>query len=101
MYAVGNDNPNPTRAAANAPPSTGDRLLLLPCGGRGARQGILVALVENTSLWPAMLVLDRVHPARRDGTWPPLFANPRVFGQATAGHALFGAVVGALVRRGR
>jgi hypothetical protein len=71
------------------------------CGGRGARQGILVALVENTSLWPAMLVLDRVHPARRDGTWPPLFANPRVFGQATAGHALFGAVVGALVRRGR
>jgi hypothetical protein len=67
-------------------------------GGRGVRQGVVAALVENTVLWPGMIVLDRVHPARRDGTWPPLFANPRVFAQSTAGHALFGAVLGLLVR---
>jgi hypothetical protein len=45
-----------------------------------------------------IFVLDRGHPARRDGTWPPLFANPRVVAQSTAGHALFGAVLGLLVR---
>jgi hypothetical protein len=70
-------------------------------GGRGMRQGITAALVENTVLWPGMVVIDRIHPARRDGTWPPLFANPRVFAQSTAGHALFGAALGALVRPGR
>jgi hypothetical protein len=67
-------------------------------GGRGVRRGVAAALLENTLLWPGMIVVDRVHPARRDGTWPPLFANPRVFAQATAGHALFGAVLGLLVR---
>jgi hypothetical protein len=70
-------------------------------GGHGARQGIAAALAENTVLWPGMLVLDRVHPRRRDGTWPPLFASPRVFLQASAGHALFGAVLGSLVGAGR
>jgi hypothetical protein len=70
-------------------------------GGRGVRRGVAAAVVENTLLWPGMLVLDRIHPARRDGTWPPLFANARVFAQSTAGHALFGAVLGALVRTDR
>jgi len=66
-------------------------------GGRGARRGITVALVENTVLWPGMLVVDRIHPSVRDGTWPPLFANRRAFASATAGHALFGALLGVLV----
>jgi hypothetical protein len=70
-------------------------------GGRGVRQGVAAALVENTVLWPGMIVVDRIHPARRDGTWPPLFANPRVFAQSTAGHALFGVVLGLLVRADR
>jgi hypothetical protein len=67
-------------------------------GGRGMRRGVAAALVENTVLWPGMIVLDRIHPARRDGSWPPLFANRRVFAQSTAGHALFGVVLGLLVR---
>jgi len=87
--------------AAHVAAGAGFGHLFERCGGRGGRQGVVAALVENTVLWPAMLVVDRVHPARRDGTWPPLFANPRVFGQATVGHAIFGAVLGALVRRGR
>jgi hypothetical protein len=68
-------------------------------GGRGVRQGVAAALAENTLLWPGIAVLDRFHPRRRDGTWPPLARNPRVFAQASAGHALFGAVLGAAVRR--
>jgi hypothetical protein len=70
--------------------------LFIRLGGRGVQQGVAAALVENTLLWPGMLVVDRVHPRRRDGTWPPLAGNPRVFAQATAGHALFGALLGAL-----
>jgi hypothetical protein len=67
-------------------------------GGRGIRQGVAVALVENTLLWPGIAVFDRIHPKRRDGTWPPLAANPRVFAQSTAGHALFGLLLGVAVR---
>jgi hypothetical protein len=69
-------------------------------GGRGIRQGVVAALAENTILWPGMAVMDRIHPARRDGTWPPLFASPRVFAQSMAGHALFGVILGALMPRG-
>jgi hypothetical protein len=67
-------------------------------GGRGPRQAIVVALAENTLLWPALGVFDRIHPKRRDGTWPPLVTSPRVFGQATAGHAFFGLLLGIGVR---
>jgi len=67
-------------------------------GGRGMRQGIAVALAENTLLWPAVAVLDRIHPKRRDGTWPPIATSPRAFGSATAGHALFGAMLGLALR---
>jgi hypothetical protein len=69
-------------------------------GGRGARQGVAAALIENTLLWPSLAVFDRIHPKRRDGTWPPLVSSPRVFASASAGHALFGALLGAAVRRG-
>ena len=67
-------------------------------GGRGPRAGIAAALAENTLLWPGMVVFDRIHPNRRDGTWPRLATNPRIFAQATAAHAFFGALLGALVR---
>jgi hypothetical protein len=46
-----------------------------------------------------MVILDRVHPDRRDGTWPPLARNPRIAVQEVAAHALFGATLGALVSR--
>jgi hypothetical protein len=65
-------------------------------GGRGVRQGVAVALAENTLLWPGLALFDRIHPKRRDGTWPPLVNSPRAFASASAGHALFGAVLGAL-----
>jgi hypothetical protein len=70
--------------------------LFVRFGRRGVRQGLLAALAENTLLWPLTGILDRVHPNRRDGTWPPILANPRAFASAAAGHALFGALLGAL-----
>lgn len=66
-------------------------------GGRGWKQGIAAAELETIALWPAMAVVDRVHPDRRDGTWPPLVTNGRAFALTVAGHALFGALLGALV----
>ena len=73
--------------------------LFVKLGGRGVRDGIAAAVVENALLWPGMFVVDRMHPRRRDGTWPPLARNPRVFAQATAGHALYGALLGMLGSR--
>ncbi len=68
-------------------------------GGRGWKQGVLAAQVESLGLWPGMAVVDRIHPDRRSGAWPPLLTNGRVFAYEVATHALFGAVLGALVRR--
>ncbi len=67
-------------------------------GGAGVRKGVAVALAENTLLWPGIAVFDRIHPKRRDGTWPPLASSPRVFASATAGHAFFGVLLGLGVR---
>jgi hypothetical protein len=67
-------------------------------GFRGVRRGVLAAEAENLALWPVMFVVDRIHPDRRDGIWPPLARNPRVLAYEIAAHALFGAVLGALTR---
>jgi hypothetical protein len=67
-------------------------------GGRGVRAGVTAALVENTVLWPGLAVFDRIHPKRRDGTWPPLVTSPRVFASASAGHAFFGLLLGLATR---
>jgi hypothetical protein len=66
-------------------------------GGRGPLRGALAAQVENLALWPAMALVDRIHPDRRSGAWPPLLQNGRVFAYEAAAHALFGAVLGVLV----
>lgn len=68
-------------------------------GLRGWRAGIAAAQIENAVLWPGMVAVDRLHPDRRSGAWPPLLGNARVFGQEAAVHALFGAVLGGLLRR--
>jgi hypothetical protein len=68
-------------------------------GGSGVRRGVAVALAENTLLWPGLAVFDRIHPKRRRGEWPKLVTNPRVFAQATTGHALFGVLLGLLSKR--
>jgi len=69
-------------------------------GGRGWKRGLVAAQAENLALWPGMAVVDRVHPDRRRGTWPPLFTNPRVFAYEAAVHALFGVVLGVLAGEG-
>ena len=66
-------------------------------GGRGIKQGVIAAELENLVLWPAMALVDRLHPDRRDGSWLPLATDPRTFGLEAATHALFGATLGALV----
>jgi len=75
-------------------------LLFHRLGLRGWRAGIVAAQVENVLLWPGMAVVDRLHPDRRSGAWPPLMGSRRVFAQEVVVHALFGAVLGALVRDG-
>jgi hypothetical protein len=67
-------------------------------GGNGPLQGALAAQAESLTLWPAMAVVDRVHVDRRSGAWPPLLRNGRIFAYEAAAHALFGAVLGSLVR---
>ena len=68
-------------------------------GGRGVRQGVLSAQAENLALWPGMALMDRLHPDRKGGAWPPLLGSRRVFAYEAAVHAVFGAVLGLLLRR--
>ena len=68
-------------------------------GLRGVKAGIVAAQVENTVLWPGMAIIDKVHPDRREGNWPPLVRNPRVAVQEIVAHAIFGAVLGSFLRR--
>jgi hypothetical protein len=68
-------------------------------GGRGWRHGVASAVVENTVLWPALAIVDRIHPDVLEGRWPPIVGSGRAFTAATCGHALFGAVLGACLRR--
>lgn len=75
-------------------------LLFHRLGLRGWRQGVAAAVAENAALWPGMALVDRLHPDRRSGAWPPLLRNGRVFAQEVALHALFGALLGTLVPRG-
>jgi len=67
-------------------------------GLRGPKAAIVATQLESAALWPGMAVVDRFHPDRRSGAWPPLLLNPRVFGQEVAAHAIFGAVLGAFLR---
>jgi hypothetical protein len=67
-------------------------------GARPVPLGVGMALVENAALWPLSVLVDRYHPARGEPGLPPLARNGRAFAQATWRHALFGAVLGMLVR---
>jgi len=61
------------------------------------RLALGLALAEHVALFPLAPVLDRVHPARGEPGVARLF-TARGFLQATARHALFGAVLGRLAR---
>ena len=67
-------------------------------GVRGWKSGIAAAQLEGTAAWPAMALVDRIHPDRRSGAWPPLLRNRRVFAQEVAAHAIFGSLLGLLLR---
>jgi hypothetical protein len=68
-------------------------------GGHGVTRGVAAAVAENTVLWPAVAVIEQVHPKRKSGEWPPLLTNGRAFAAATVGHAIYGALLGFGVRR--
>jgi hypothetical protein len=68
-------------------------------GRRGVRDGIVAAQLENLALWPFMAVVDRYHPDRRTGAWPPLATDRRIVGHEVAGHLIFGLVLGLLTTR--
>jgi len=66
-------------------------------GARGPRAGVAWAAAETLATWPGMVLLDRVHPDRRSGHWPPLLTDRRVFGQEVAMHLVFGLLLGLMV----
>lgn len=66
-------------------------------GLRGAGRGAFAAEAENALLWPLVGVIDRIHPDVRSGAWPPLARSRGEFAQEVLGHAVFGAVMGALI----
>jgi hypothetical protein len=68
-------------------------------GLRGPLRGMVVTQVENLVLWPGMIVAQEIHPSCREGEWPPLFRSRRIFAYEVAGHALFGALVGSMLRQ--
>jgi hypothetical protein len=68
-------------------------------GLRGWKAGVATFQAEHLATWPLMVVVDRWHPDRRCGAWPPLRRNGRVFAQEAAVHAVFGAVLGLLLPR--
>lgn len=68
-------------------------------GLRGPASGVLMGQLESLGLWPFMALVDHIHEDRRSGAWPPLTRNGRVFAYEVTVHAVFGAVLGSLLRR--
>jgi hypothetical protein len=78
--------------------------LYAPLAGRARRlpawaRGPAAGLGEHLLSWPATLLTDRYHPARRE--LPALSRSGRAFALATWRHLLFGTVLGELERRSR
>jgi hypothetical protein len=67
-------------------------------GAPPRRLALRLALAENFALYPLAYVIDRKHPARGEAGLAPLF-TPRGLVQATARHALFGALLGTFASR--
>ena len=59
------------------------------------RLALELALLEHLALFPAGHLVDRYHPARGEPGIPPL-VSPRVFGQETVRHGVFGFLLGRL-----
>jgi hypothetical protein len=76
-------------------------VLFCRAGLKGVKAGVAAAEIENLLLWPGFALVDRIHPDRRAGHWPPLLRNRRVAGYEVLVHAVFGATLGALTRTSR
>jgi hypothetical protein len=60
--------------------------------------GVVFLQVENATLYPALLLLQRLHPAWRTGLLES-YVRPRTAAQQVWRHLVFGAVLGALLGR--
>jgi hypothetical protein len=65
-------------------------------GGRSTRALLAAVLAENAALLAAAPLVDRIHPAVRDGSWPPLAGNARAAGVSVSGHVLYALLLAAL-----
>lgn len=65
--------------------------------GPGWLRGLTAALIEHVSLSTLTPLIDRVHPAIRDGRMMATATKPAL-AQATVRHALFGLVLGTVCR---
>jgi hypothetical protein len=63
--------------------------------GPGWLRGLLFAQAENLLLWPLMPLVDRCHPARREGMLAPAWSRTS-FVAAVLRHAAYGVSVGVL-----
>ncbi len=68
--------------------------------GPGWLRGIIFAEVENAALWPALLLLERVHPGFRSGEIAS-YNRPRAALLEVTRHLAYGATLGALLGRPR
>lgn len=56
-------------------------------------RGIQMAQAENASLWPLVMLMDRIHPSVKSGALAPM-NRPVYFGQAVWRHLALGAIMG-------
>jgi hypothetical protein len=74
-------------------------VVLVRLGGRTTRAALGAALAENALVLACSPLIDRIHPAVRDGSWPPLTGNARAAAVSVSGHTLYGFLLGTLLRR--
>jgi hypothetical protein len=72
--------------------------VFVAAGGRTVRQAVSTVLAENAALWPLVGAVQGRHPHVRSGAWPPPFRDPRALAVSASGHALYGVLLGLLLR---
>jgi hypothetical protein len=66
--------------------------------GPGWLRGVAFLMLENVALYPAGLILDRLHAGIVSGQLPPMLHGKTFLGQVVR-HITFGATLGVLCRR--
>jgi hypothetical protein len=65
--------------------------------GPGWLRGVLFLLLENVALYPAALIVDRMHAGMKAGQLPPLLHRKTFAGQIVR-HIAFGMTLGLMCR---